>query len=82
MKIIATMSGDFEVIPTTEGKEMQIEYHGIQFKDSLKFSIVLSNPSWLRRLKGTWTSTCTPRLNSGSTVSLGASNGMTSKSIC
>ena len=31
-----TMPGDLKVIPTTEDKEMQIEYNGIQFKDSLK----------------------------------------------
>ena len=35
MKLIATMLGDLEVIPTTDNKEMQIEYNGIQFKDSL-----------------------------------------------
>ena len=29
-------NGNLEVIPTTEDKEMQIEYHGIQFKDLLK----------------------------------------------
>ena len=82
MKIIATMPVDLEVIPTTEDKEMQIEYNSIQFKDSLKFSAVLSDPSWLRRMKGTWTSTCTLRINNASTVSLGASNGVTSTSIC
>ena len=41
MKLIESMdeednNGNLEVIPTTEDKEMQIEYHGIQFKDSLK----------------------------------------------
>ena len=41
MKLIATMPGDLEVIPTTEDKEMQIEYNGIQFKDSLK---LISSP--------------------------------------
>ena len=41
MKIIATMPGDLEVIPTTEDKEMQIEYNGIQFKDLLK---LISSP--------------------------------------
>ena len=41
MKLIAIMSGDIEVIPTTEDKEMQIEYNGIQFKDSLK---LISSP--------------------------------------
>ena len=41
MKIIATMTGDLEVIPTTEDKEMQIEYNGIQFKDLLK---LISSP--------------------------------------
>ena len=41
MKLIATMHGDLEVIPTTEDKEMQIEYNGIQFKDSLK---LISSP--------------------------------------
>ena len=35
------MPGDIEVIPTTEDKEMQIEYNGIQFKDSLK---LISSP--------------------------------------
>ena len=35
------MPGDLEVIPTTEDKEMQIEYNGIQFKDSLK---LISSP--------------------------------------
>ena len=34
-------NGNLEVIPTTEDKEMQIEYHGIQFKDSLK---LISSP--------------------------------------
>ena len=29
-------NGNLEVILTTEDKEMQIEFHGIQFKDSLK----------------------------------------------
>ena len=41
MKLIATMPGDLEVISTTEDKEMQIEYNGIQFKDSLK---LISSP--------------------------------------
>ena len=41
MKLIAIMSGDIEVIPTTEDKEMQIEYNGNQFKDSLK---LISSP--------------------------------------
>ena len=41
MKLISTMPGDLEVIPTTEDKEMQIEYNGIQFKDSLK---LISSP--------------------------------------
>ena len=40
MKFIESMdednNGNLEVIPTTEDKEMHIEYHGIQFKDSLK----------------------------------------------
>ena len=36
MKLIATVpGGNLEVIPTIEDKEMQIEYNGIQFKDSL-----------------------------------------------
>ena len=34
-------NGNLEVIPTTEDKEIQIEYHGIQFKDSLK---LISSP--------------------------------------
>ena len=41
MKLIATMPGDLEVIPTTEDKEIQIEYNDIQFKDSLK---LISSP--------------------------------------
>ena len=41
MKFIVTMPGDLEIIPTTEDKEMQIEYNGIQFKDSLK---LISSP--------------------------------------
>ena len=44
MKLITSMdedNGNLEVIPTTEDKEMQIEFHGIQFKDSLK---VISSP--------------------------------------
>ena len=41
MKLIATIPGDLEVIPTTEDKKMQIEYNGIQFKDSLK---LISSP--------------------------------------
>ena len=41
MKLITAMPGDLEVIPTTEDKEMQIEYNGIQFKDSLK---LISSP--------------------------------------
>ena len=42
MKLIATMPSDsLEVIPTTENKGMQIEYNGIQFKDSLK---LISSP--------------------------------------
>ena len=41
MKLVAIMPGDLEVIPTTEDKEMQIEYHGIQFKDSL---MLISSP--------------------------------------
>ena len=40
MKLISSMdednNGNLEVIPTTEDKEMHIEYDGIQFKDSLK----------------------------------------------
>ena len=53
MKIIAAVpGGDLEVIPTTEDKEMQIEYNGIQFKDSLKLissplrSIVAQTLGW------------------------------------
>ena len=45
MKLIAahsTSSDSLEVIPTTEDKEMQIEYNGIQFKDSLK--LISSSP--------------------------------------
>ena len=34
-------NGNLEVIPTTEDKEMQIEFHGIQFKDLLK---LISSP--------------------------------------
>ena len=42
MKLIAAVPGwNLEVIPTTEDKEMQIEYNGIQFKDSLK---LISSP--------------------------------------
>ena len=44
IKFIASMEDnnrDLEVISTTEDKEMQIEYHGIQFKDSLK---LISSP--------------------------------------
>ena len=45
MKLIESMdeedNGNLEVIPTTEDKEMQIEYHGIQSKDSLK---LISSP--------------------------------------
>ena len=42
MKLIAAVpGGDLEVIPITEYKEMQIEYNGIQFKDSLK---LISSP--------------------------------------
>ena len=44
MKFIESMNndnGNLEVIPTTEDKERQIEYHGIQFKDSLK---LISSP--------------------------------------
>ena len=42
MKLITTMPDEvLEVIPTTEDKEMQIEYNGIQFKDSLK---LISSP--------------------------------------
>ena len=45
MKLIASMdednNGNLEVISTTENKEMQIEYHGIIFKDLLK---LISSP--------------------------------------
>ena len=42
MKLIVTMPDEaLEVIFTTEYKEMQIEYYGIQFKDSLK---LISSP--------------------------------------
>ena len=42
MKLIAAVpGGGLEVIPTTEDKEMQIEYNGIQFKYSLK---LISSP--------------------------------------
>ena len=42
MKFIATMPDEaLEVFPTTEDKEMRIEYNGIQFKDSLK---LISSP--------------------------------------
>ena len=34
-------NGNLEVIPATEDKEIQIEYHRIQFKDSLK---LISSP--------------------------------------
>ena len=44
-KFIASMdkdnNGNLEVIPTTEDKKIQIEYHGIQFKDLL---ILISSP--------------------------------------
>ena len=40
MKLIATMPDEaLEVVSTTEDKEMQIEYNGIQFKDLLKLII-------------------------------------------
>ena len=43
MKLLAARGGaePLEVIPTTEDKEIQIEYSGIQFKDSLK---LISSP--------------------------------------
>ena len=41
MKLIAAMPEDLGFIPTTEDKEIQIEYNGIQFKDSLK---LISSP--------------------------------------
>ena len=45
MKFIESMNndnnGNLEVISTTEDKEIHIEYHGIQFKDSLK---LISSP--------------------------------------
>ena len=45
MKLISSMNednnGNLEVIPATEDKEIQIEYHRIQFKDSLK---LISSP--------------------------------------
>ena len=44
MKFITSMdedNGNLEVISTTEGKKMQTEFHGIQFKDSLK---LISSP--------------------------------------
>ena len=44
MKFIISMdddNGNLDVIPTTEDKEIQIEYHGIQFKDLLK---LISSP--------------------------------------
>ena len=34
-------NGNLEVIPTTEDKKLHIEFHGIQFKDSLK---LISSP--------------------------------------
>ena len=82
MKLIATMLGDLEDIPTNENKEMQIEYNGTQFKDSLK---LISSPlrSFVAQtLGGTWTSTCTPKNNYAITVSHRANNGVTSISIC
>ena len=44
MKLITSMednNGNLEVIPTTEDNKMQIEFHGIQLKDSLK---LISSP--------------------------------------
>ena len=83
MKLIAAVpGGDLEVIPTTEDKEMQIEYNGIQFKDSLK---LISSPLCsivAQTLGGTSICTRTSNNNYASTVSLEESNGVTNTSIC
>ena len=82
MKLITAMPGDLEVIPTTEDKEMQIEYNSIQFKDSLKLISSPLRSMWLRHLVVTSICTCTPNSNYASTTSLVTRSGVTSTSIC
>ena len=86
MKLIASMdednNGNLEVIPTTENKEMQIEYHGIQFKDLLKLISSPLKTIVLRHLEMIWNNTKIPRLNSDTIMRNGTNSGVTSTSIC
>ena len=85
MKLIASMNednGNLEVIPITEDKEMQIEFHGIQFKDPLKLINSPLKTIVLRHLGMIWRTINIPRLNSDAIARNGTNNGVTNTLIC
>ena len=80
MKLIASMEKaerSVKVIPTTENKEMQIEYHGIQFKDWLK---LISSP--LKIIVVQTPGDNLKHYNSEAIAGNVANSGKTNKSIC
>ena len=86
MKLIESMdeedNGNLEVILTTEDKEMQIEFHGIQFKDSLKLISSPLKSIVFRHSEMIWNTTNIPRLNLEDIARNGTKSGMTNTSIC
>ena len=66
-----------KVIPTTENKEMQIEYNGIQFKDWLK---LISSP--LKIIVVQTPGDYLKHYNSEAIAGNVANSGKTNKSIC
>ena len=61
---------------------MHIEYHGIQFKDSLKLISSPLKTIVLRHLEMIWNNTNIPRLNSDTIMRNGTSRKMANISIC
>ena len=82
MKLIATMPENLEVIPTTKDKEIQIEYHGIQFKDSLKLISIPLKFIVAQMFGGNLDLYVHTKIQLRNTMRNRASNGVTSTSIC
>ena len=61
---------------------MHIEYHGIQFKDSLKLISSPLKTIVLRHLEMIWNNTNIPRLNSDTIMRNGTSRKRANISIC
>ena len=71
-----------EVIPTSEDKEMQIEFRGIQFHDSLKLINSPLKTIVAQTLGNNLDHYGHTKLNSSDIVSHVVNNGVTSTSIC